>query len=499
MLKQRASLPVIAGVLTFVFHLVANPHYGYFRDELYFIICGFHPQWGYVDQPPVTPLLAAGSQMFGHSLFLLRAIPAAFAGASVYVVCLLVAEFGGGVFAMVLAAVCAALCPVLAAFGEKVGPDMVGLWLWPLAALYLVRMVTGGDRLQWIGVGAAIGVSAESKYSVLFFAIAFLAGLLVVPERRILFSKWFVVGAALAIVLALPNFIWQAVNGFPMWELLRAGQNGKNVILSPVAYVVAEFIVTNPLLSLVWISGLVWTLLNRSMRFFWYGFIGLIALMILSHGKHYYPADVYPIFFAAGGVAIEAWTQSVRYLRPAALTLAVLAGLLLLPYVEPILPEETFIRFNKTVGPKLGMSAISTEHVKQTWMTQDWADMHGWPQLAAAVQRVYDSLPAADRAKAVAFAQNYGEASAIAFYSNVPVISGHNQYYLWGLHGNSGEVMIDVNGECWHDLHLYRSATRATVFSNPYGMPYEDNMPIVVCRGITRSLQALWPKAKNYE
>ncbi len=496
---NRASIPLIAGVLTFLFHLVANPHYGFFRDELYFIICGFHPQWGYVDQPPVTPLLAAASQVFGHSLFLLRAIPAAFAGASVYVLCLLVLEFGGGAFAMVLAALCGALCPVLAAFGEKVGPDMVGLWLWPLAVLYLVRIVKGGDQRQWLWVGAAIGVSAESKYSVLFFALSFFVGLLLTPERRILVSKWFLLGAGVAVVIALPNFVWQAVNGFPMWELLRAGQNGKNVVLSPVAYVMAEFIITNPLLALVWIAGLVWLLMQPSLRFLGYGFIVLIVAMILSRGKHYYPADVYPIVFAAGGVAIEAWTQSLRYVRPVVVAVAVFAGFVLLPYVEPVLPEEAFIRFNKAVGPRLGMSAISTEHLKQTWMTQDWADMHGWPELAAAVQRVYDALPASDRAKAVVFAQNYGEASAVAFFTNVPVISGHNQYYLWGLHGKSGEVMIDINGQCWHDLHLYRSSTRAAVFSNPYGMPYEDHMPVAVCRGITQSLQALWPKAKNYE
>src|SRR5436309_9840280 len=114
--KAKLTFPLVAGLLTFVFHLIANPHYGFFRDELYFIICGFHPQWGYVDQPPVVPLLAAGSQLFGHSLFLLRAIPAAFAGASVYTVCLLVLELGGSRFALTLSSIAAALSPVLTAF-----------------------------------------------------------------------------------------------------------------------------------------------------------------------------------------------------------------------------------------------------------------------------------------------------------------------------------------------------------------------------------------------
>ncbi len=497
-MKLRVTFPLAAGLLTFVFHLAANPHYGFFRDELYFIICGFHPQWGYVDQPPVVPLLAAGSQLFGHSLFLLRAIPAAFAGASVYTICLLVLEFGGGTFAMTLASIGGALAPVLTAFGEKVGPDMVGLWLWPLAILYLFRIVKGGDARQWLGVGAAIGISAESKYSVLYFVAAFIAALLISPQRRILFSKWFAAGVAVAIVIALPSFVWQAANGFPMLEVLKAGQNGKNVILSPAQYLFAEFLIVGPLLSFIWIGGLVWTLLKPDTRFLGYGYILLIAAMILSHAKHYYPADVYPIFFAAGGVAIEAWTLRARYLRSVAVGLAIVGALVLLPYVVPILPEETFIAYNKAVAPKIGGRAIVTEHLRQNWMTQDFADMHGWPELAATVQRVYDSLSPSDRAQAVAVGQNYGEASAIAFFTKIPVISGHNQFYLWGTHGD-GNVLIDIGGDCGRSLHLFRSAKRAAVFSAPYVMPYEDDMPIMVCRGITRPIGTIWSKIKNYE
>jgi hypothetical protein len=496
--KWKPTFPLVAGLLTFVFHLAANPHYGFFRDELYFIICGFHPQWGYVDQPPVVPLLAAASQLFGHSLFLLRAIPAAFAGASVYTVCLLVLEFGGGRFALTLAALSGTLSPVLAAFGEKVGPDMVGLWLWPLAVLFLVRIVKGGDPRQWIGVGLAIGISAESKYSVLYFVVAFLIGLLISPQRRILFSKWFAAGAAVAIVIALPSALWQAANGFPMLEVLKAGQNGKNVILSPIQFLFAEFLIVGPILSFVWIGGLIWTLLKPSLRFIGYGFILLIAAMILSHAKHYYPGDVYPILFAAGGVAIEAWTAGARFLRPVAAAVAVAGSLVFLPYVEPILPEDTFIAYNKAVGPKLGLSATVTEHEKQNWMTQDFADMHGWPELAATVQRVYDTLSPSDRAQAVAVGGNYGEASAVAFFSTVPAISGHNQFYLWGPRGN-GNVLIDIGGDCGKSLHLFRSAKRAAVFLAPYVMPYEDDMPIMVCRGITRPIGTIWSKVKNYE
>lgn len=498
-MRPRPSLPLAAALVTFAFHLVANPHYGFFRDELYFIICGFHPQWGYVDQPPVVPLLAAGTQLLGHSLFLLRAVPAAFAGASVYVICLLAIELGGGTFAMVLAAVASSLAPVLVAFGGKQGTDMPGLLLWPLAALYLVRITKGGDERQWLGVGAAMGLSLMSKYSTLFFAASLLAGLLLTPQRRILASKWFAAGAGLAVLIVLPNFIWQGVHGFPMLELLRAGQEGKNVVLSPLQYLLAEVLITSPLLSIVWNFGVVWLLLTPPVRFLAYTYIVLIAAMIVWHGKHYYPADVYPIVFAAGGVAIERLTERARLVRPVAVALALFGGLLLLPYVEPILPEESFISFNKAVGPRLGLGVTVTEHTKQTWMSQDWADMHGWVEMAALVQRIYDALPPEERAHAVAYAQNYGEASAIAFFSHVPVVSGHNQWYVWGPSGHDADVMIDVNGPCWKAMHLYRSATRVATFTNRYVMPYENDLPIFVCHGITKPIQTVWHYGKHYE
>src|SRR5579863_1209739 len=229
-------IPSIAALLTLAVHLAGNPHYGFFRDELYFIICGFHPAWGYVDQPPVTPLLAAASQLFGHSLFLLRALPAVFAAAGAYVTCKLVLELGGDVFAEVVATIAYLFCNVLLSFGMKVGPDMVGLWLWPLAALYVLRIAKGGDPRLWLAAGAAIGISLESKYSVAFFIVAMCVGLVVTPQRRILWSRWFVAGALVAGFIALPNFLWQAHYGFPMLELLRNGANGKNVVAGPLLY-----------------------------------------------------------------------------------------------------------------------------------------------------------------------------------------------------------------------------------------------------------------------
>jgi 4-amino-4-deoxy-L-arabinose transferase-like glycosyltransferase len=502
--RSRPGIPVVAAVVTFGLHLVGNPHYGFFRDELYFIVCGQHPQWGYVDQPPIAPLLAAATQLLGHSLFLLRAVPAAFAAGGVYVTCRLALELGGGAFAEIVAALTVFFAPVLMNFGMKVSPDMVGLWLWPLAALYTLRLTRGADPRGWLAVGAIVGVCLQSKYSVLFFAVSLLIALLLTRERRILFSRWFLAGGAVAGLIALPNFLWQAYYGFPMLELLRTGQHGKNLIVGPLVFLFQQLLITNVFLSVVWIVGLGWLLWNARLRFLGYTFVIVIALMILAHGKHYYPADAYPLVMAAGGVAIEGWTRRRRIVRGLIVGAIVAFGLLFLPFTMPVLPEEQMVAYADRVWGSLHVrrEAVQTEHQRLGALSSDWADMHGWPELAATVARVYRSLPEADREEAVIATENYGEAAAIDFfgqeYGLPPVISAHNQYFLWGTHGATGNVVISVGGDCGAREHLFARVERAATFTDPWVQPYENDLPILVCRGIRKPLAEIWPKFKSY-
>jgi hypothetical protein len=154
------------------------------------------------------------------------------------------------------------------------------------------------------------------------------------------------------------------------------------------------------------------------------------------------------------------------------------------------------------VAPLLHLEAARTETGRVGPLPQDWADMQGWPELTATVAAVYSTLSPEERALAVISAQNYGEAAALEFfgtdYGLPPVISGHNQYYLWGTQGRSGEVLIDLNGDCGKSLQLYRSSTVAATFTHPYVRPFESRLPILICRGINQPLSEIWPKVKFY-
>ncbi len=503
---MRTRVAAIAALVTLGIHLAANPHYGFFRDELYFIICGFHPAWGYVDQPPVVPLLAAGSQLFGHSLFALRAVAALFAAGGAYVTCLLAYELGGGVFAASLATLAYLGAPVLESFGAKVGPDMVGLWLWPLTALCVLRIVKGADPRWWIAAGTAVGIALESKYSVLFFAVALLAGLALTPQRRVLASRWFLAGAAVAALIALPDFLWQAFHGFPMWELLRNGANRKNVVAAPGLFLFQQLLVTNLFTWPIWIIGLIWLLRGRVTRFLGYAYLILIAIMVALHAKYYYPADVYPILIAAGGAAIEGWTQRAYVVRGAVVAATIAAGAFFAPFALPVLSETAMLRYTSFAARALHIprSALATERHRTAALPEDWADMHGWPELAATVSGIYYALPAAQRDQAAIVASNYGEAAAIDFfgakYGLPPALSGHNNYWLWGIHGYTGNVVIDVDGDCGrHDFPgLFRAARLVTRFNPPWVISYEQDIPISICTGITKPLAALWPQLRVY-
>ncbi|HEY2474200.1 MAG TPA: glycosyltransferase family 39 protein [Candidatus Cybelea sp.] len=496
----RIALP--AAILTFIIHLIANPHYGFFRDELYFVICGFHPAWGYVDQPPVVPLLAAGSQIFGHSLVALRAICAFFAAACVYTTCLLVLELGGGVFAELFAAVVAAVTPALMDFGTKLSTDTIGLWLWPLAALYVLRIAKGADPRLWLAVGAIVGIAMESKYTIIFLIAGMVLGLLALPQRRVLFTPWFLAGTLLAALIVLPNFIWQAQHGYAMLMLLRDAGEYRNVILSPVEYLATQVLVTHPLLAPVWLIGLIALLRRAETRFLGVGYLVLIFAMVVFHGKDYYPGDVYPIPIAAGAVAIEAWSARATYWRPALALYVAIAGSLLVPLLMPILPERTMSAYDQIAVNLLAqeVALARTERTEIGNLPPDWGDMHGWPELAATVARVYRSLPPAEKAQAAILASNYGEASALDFfgpqYGLPPSISGHNQFWVWGPQGYSGNVLIEVNGVCQQGL--FRKGRVVTRFSNPWGRPFENGFPISVCEGIQTPLQAYWPQLRTY-
>ncbi len=490
-------IPLYCAIAAFLFHALGNPHYGFFRDELYFIICGRHPAWGYVDQPPIVPLLAALSQTFGQSLFFLRLLPAIAAGATTFFAVDIARLLSGNRFAQVLTGISVTLIAIIAGIMTTWNTTSLQPLGWTLLMWSVIQMQQRRNPRWWLASGVIVGLTMMSKYDVVFLVIAVAIGLASTKERRMLVQPWVGLGAGAAILIVLPNVMWQATHQWPMIELLLHGSAGKNVVLSPLEYVREQILIVNPLYALIWITGLVYAY-RTPYRWITLTYLVLTALMIALKAKNYYEAGIYPTVFALGCVAIAQWINDRRALAATVLIIAAVTGLLPVPTAMPVLPESTFVAYARA----LRLTVPATEHHRMGALPQDFADMHGWPEMAKAVEGVFESLRPAERAHAAIFGGNYGEAAAVEFFNpgkGLPVISGHNQYFLWGPKHYDGSVLIDIGATVKEDLRICRSASLATTFSNPQGMPYEDNLGIVICRELKQPVPTFFAQQKHFE
>lgn len=502
-LRSRLADPVwLIAAASLALHLYTSSGYGYFRDELYFIACGRHPAWGYVDQPPLVPLLAAGMQaLFPFSLVALRLPPALAHGATILLTGEAARALGGSRFAQGLAALCVLVGGVYLATGTILITDLVQPLTWLFCAYGLIRLLRGGDRRWFLAVGAASGAGLLTKYMLTFWLIALLLGLLATPQRRLLAQPWCWLGIVLAVAMVLPNIIWQASHGFPFLAVGSDAAHRKNIVLSPLAFMLAEADELNAVTAPVWIAGLAafafWRRFS-DLRGFAIAFVVLIAVMLAVHAKPYYPAGTYPLLFAAGAVAIEAWIRSV--IVRGVLTGAILAGgIIAAPFATPILPIRLFAAYQE----RLHVAPHSLENAPIGRLPQLYADMFGWPEMAALVGRAYAALPPADQARAVFLGTNYGEAAAIDMFGPAwhlpPAISGHNTYDLWGPRGHDGSVVLRLGGSRKALLKVYASVEPAGVFEHPWAMPTETGRTLWICRGRTPHLDADWSSFRHYD
>jgi hypothetical protein len=514
LLERRANvtrrLAILAiGVValgTLAVHIATNGRYGFFRDELYFLMCGQRLAWGYVDQPPFVALMARlGTALFDHSLVGLRMIPAFASAGLVLLTGIFVLRLGGEVAAALLATVAVATAPVLAVGGHLFTMNAFEPLLWTALALTVSALLQREGRSwpAWIGVGVLLGIGLLNKYSVVFWAVGLLAGLLLTRAGRAAF-RWrgFLVAAGLAALLTLPNLWWQARHGFPMLELLRNAQLGKNTPFQPVRFLVEQLFQCGPLAAPLWGLGVVATFLSTGR---WYAGLGVaylvtLVVMFLGHAKGYYLAPAYPTLLAFGAVEFETRVRApvLRFGGPA-LLLATHAAIL--PLVVPVLPIDDFIRYQA----RLGIQPTRDERHEFNALPQHFADQFGWPGLVEAVSRISEQqLRPEERAQAAIYTQNYGEAAALEFLGagrNLPtVVSGHNQYFLWGIRGSSLDPLIVIGGSVKGLSEDYRSVVEAgRTPSDPYAMPYETNRPIHLCRGRKTDPVRAWPEERHYQ
>ncbi len=515
-LREAFQLALIFAAIKLALHVLTNiwqAHIGYgiFRDEFYYLICGRHLAWGYVDHGPIVALQARFSELvFGHSLAGLRFISAIAGAKRVLLTGLLAWALGGRRPAQALAMIGVLFAPQYLGIDSYLSMNSFESAFWMGCALSLILILRGwSERWCWLLFGICGGIGLLNKPSMTFFLLALLAGLLLTPQRRLLVSRWAAIGIALLILIALPNLIWQVHNHWPTLEFLRNGQiENKNIKLGPLAFVGKQIFNLQPISVLIWIPGLIWLLRNPSAkpwRFLGYTYLFFLAGMMALHAKDYYVIPIYPILFAAGGIAWEqrfAASRAVAHNRvfafPIYETLLIVGGVLVLPMAIPVMRPPTWVTYAKTLH--LYDESGNTENESSGILPQFYADRFGWQEEVNEVTRIYNSLSPDDQKKTAIVCSNYGEASAINLLGHgLPTaISGHNSYWLWGPEGATGEVMIVVTGASVEDLRKnYDSVEIAGRMNNPFSMPYERRN-IYVLRGRHKNLSSDWKSFKHY-
>jgi hypothetical protein len=501
-LRSRVMLFVLASCKLLI-QLAGINHYGFFRDELYYIACGQHLAWGYVDQPPLIAFVAwFARHSLGTSLFATRLLPVLAGAAVVYATGRIAAELGGGLFAQFLAAIAILFAPAYLAFDSFLSMNAFEPLFWLCCAWIAIRIVKGASPRLWLLFGAVAGLGLENKHSILVFGFALAAGLLLSGQARLFRSKWIWIGAALALGIFLPNLLWQARNGWPQIAVVRNAQQFKNEAITPLQFLFEQVLFLQPLALPVWLAGLWWYFAapeEKRFRFVGWSYLFVLAIFIVLGGKSYYALPIYPALMAAGGVALEAFFASParRWMAVAFPALLIVAGLVTLPFGAPILPVETFLRYS-TLLPYA--DSVKTERDATTELPQLYADMFGWENMATQIANVYHALPQSEQAGCAILAGNYGEAGAIDHYGpalGLPAsISGHNSYYFWGPRAYSGSCVI-LFGERADELkNLFADAQLVGAITDPHAAVAERNVHVYVCRKPRAPLAELWPHFK---
>jgi hypothetical protein len=487
-----------------VVHLYAGWHYGYFVDELYYLACSRHLDWGYVDQPPLIALVTwIWRSVLGQSLAAIRLLPALAGVVEVALTALMARELGGNRFAQALAGITALVAPAILGGDGLLTMNAFEPLFWMGCAYLLIRVIKTENETLWIWFGVLAGFGLENKYSMLIFGAGLVLGLLLTPARRFLRSRWLWAGGAIAFLIFLPNLVWNIQHHFPFLELqgnIRA--SGRDVPLGPVAFFVQEILLMHPLTLPIWLGGL-WsyfrTEAGRPFRAIGWAWIFTAVVIVSLSPRVYYLFPAFPVLFAAGGVLWEQLLARPRWtwLKLAYPVLMLLGGAVLAPLAIPVLPPETYIQYTKAIG--LEQPRIETARLGP--LPQIFADQFGWDEMAAAVARVYDALPPEVRARTAIFAQSYGQAGAIDLfgpkYGLPPAISGHQSYFLWGPRGYTGESMIVMDDRKEELELLFTNVRKVARVEHPYSMPYQ-HFDVFYCQGMHPPLAELWPRVKHW-
>jgi hypothetical protein len=489
------ALSTVALVVV-ILHVVTNGRYGFHRDELQVLDDARHMDWGFVAYPPVTPFIERiGLALFGTSLVGLRMFSVLAQAIALIVTGLMARELGAKCLAQVVAALAVAVSPLPLFEGTEFQYSSFD-YLWCVLIAYcLIRLLKSENPRWWLGIGAGIGLGMMTKYTMGFFVAGIVAGTLLTPVRRYLKSPWLWGGAALALLIFLPNLIWQVRHDFISLHFLRyihardVRQGRANGFIRHQLT-----ICTNPFVAWLWIAGF-WYFFASSegkrYKLLAWLYLTEFALFFFAKGRGYYLAPAYPMLFAGGSVWWQGWLGSLstrwsRAVKRVTFAAVAVGGVLACAFIVPINPvisaDNFVLRNNGDVREEIG-----------------------WTDLVAAVAKVRDSLSAEERGNYGIVVGNYGETGAIDLlgpaYGLPETISSTNSAWFRGYGNPPPKTLIVVGLSREYVEKTFQSCRLAGHNGNPYGIKNEeseDHPDIFVCEPPREPWPQFWDDFQSF-
>lgn len=510
-------------------HLPALNQYGIFVDEYYYIACSERLAWGYVDHPPLAVfVLSAIRALFGESIFALR-IPVMLIGAgTVFLSGMMAREIGGGRFAQATAALAIIAAPIYPGVDKFFTTNSFEIFYWTLAIYLLLRILNreNAPGVMWFALGCVLGAGLLNKHSMLFLGFGVGVALLATGERRRLLGRGPYIAGAVAFAIFAPHILWQFANDWPTLEFMDNARRHKNYFALG-EFVSAQILQQHPLLLPLWFGGLLYFAFARAalrFRMIAWIYISLFALFVAMQGKTYYLSPIYPVLYAGGAVWLERGLEFaaaksrpnqtantvLRSLQTGVLILIALGGAALAPLSLPLLSPENYLAYERFLGlkaPKLEKQALSK-------MPQHFASMFGFPDQSGAAIEVFQSLSPEEREHAVVLGRSYGFAGSVEYSARrqgleIPVVSGHNNFYLWSLaklrsfsegpvFGKSGMIIVALGFDEERLQKYFADVRPAGTVRCEYCLSNATEITIYVCRGPRLSPVEILDDLRNF-
>jgi hypothetical protein len=507
--EDESSSPTASIIATAFFVLLFStsfhPDYGHYADEFNYIACAKRPDLGYVDHPPLAPLLLAVNRaVLGDSLPALRILPALCGALSVLLAAWMARRLGGGGGAQMLAALCMTTAPLYLSFFSIFSTNCFEIVAWTLISFVLLELGRSQDQRWWLAIGVLAGIAVMFKHTGAVLIAALVACTVVLPMRRHLLARHFWIGSALALAIVLPNLYWQVHHDWASLDFYAGNDRIHNVPTTILGVLDGQLSSFNPMTFPVWVAGLYFLLFSKSGKP--YRLAGLIAALLLSalllSGKSRTDRiqGIYPLLFAAGAVQLERLFQGYRLgrLRCILPGLLVAVGVIAAPLMLPILRPEAAARYLQAIedDPHRIQQEVGTAR-----LLLPLAHRSGWDELGPGVARVIAQMSPAERDAAIILAEYVAVGEAIQLLANdplPPVYSPSLTGYFWGPPPRTPQTVVVVGYEPEQLQGLFGKFDIVERLPCEYCTGWRQDYPIAIARGPLRSLAEAWPDLRTF-